>query len=242
MGSKRVQVCIAALACGALAAGCETTKELGSAVGAGAMQGFYNRIFDSPGYGDDGSAPTTVSGSDSGWGEAWSPSGRGVGVAPRGTDAPATRACGDVGDEFALYAGDTLSAVQLAVPTQSGTLTRAQFAELAASGTRLTGPRAGGVLAVAATSEGNAAKFVVQWAKGKHPQLVTVEVSDATGKPVRSADAVPFQPRMALDLDSPTAGGAFDLIYGPAPETHELTLAAAKGASISFVNGSLCGE
>lgn len=235
-----VRVCVAALACGALATGCETSKELGSAVGEGAMQGFYNRIFDSPGYGDDGTAPVTASGGNSGWGEAWTPSGRGVGVAPRSTEAPEARACGSVADELALYQGDTLRAVQTAVTTHNGALTRASFAELARSGTRLAGVHAGGVIAIAETSAGNAAKFVVKWAGEADPQLVTVEVSNAEGQVIRSADVVPLQPQMALDLDSAAPGGEFDLIYGPAPDSHEPTLAAAEGAGLSFVSGSLC--
>ncbi len=152
-----------ALACAAFATGCETTKELGSAVGAGGckLRQPHLRLAElrrRRHRADD------RRGRRQRLGRAWTPSGRGVGVAPRSTEAPEARACGSVADEFALYQGDTLRAVQTAVTTHNGALTRAKFAELAAAGTRLAGAHAGGVIAIAETSDGNAAKFVVQWA------------------------------------------------------------------------------
>ena len=233
-------MCAAAIACCAFATGCETAKQIGGAAGEGVIQGFYNRVFDDSPYGGDSAAPSTVGSGGGGWGNAWSPSGRGVGVAPRGAEAPTARDCGEIADEFALYTGDTLRAVQTQVQTHNGELTRQKFEELSGAGTRLSGTHAGGVIAVAETSDGNSAKFVVQWPSGGDPQIVTVEVSNAAGMLIRSADAVQLQPRMALDLDSPAAGGEFDLIYGPSPNTNELTLAAAEGAGLSFAAGSLC--
>ena len=211
----------------AVALGCagsgEFAKDAATSLGVGALEGFADYV--------------EYGGADS-WGDSWDTSGRGVsGVVPRSAVKPD---CGMADDETQLYVGDLLASPGAFVSTLDGALDRSAYLPLTEAGFRLTGERAGGVIAILQTTAGHRARFVLRW--DDQPMLHDLVVYDlATGEAVLRFDVpMPLAPHAMVNLDPDEAKG-IDLLYGPAPSGRP-TLAAASGAALSFPLESLCGD
>jgi hypothetical protein len=210
----------------ALTAGCagkngEFARDMGMAAGEGALSGFSNYV---------------TYRQENQWGQAWTPSGRGVeGVASR---AAREQDCSAVEDESLLYVGDLLRSPGSFVSTIDGEIDNASWKTLHAAGLRLTGPRKGGAIGILRTTAGRYARFVLQW--GDQPQLHDLTVyNEATGEVVlRFEVPMPLAPHALVNLDKGESEG-FDLLFGPDPDGRP-TLAAGEGAALSFPIASLC--
>ncbi len=218
---------VAASALAVAALGCagagDFAKELGGAVGEGALEGFADYV--------------TYETEDR-WGQAWTTSGRGVeGFGSRSIEKPD---CAAVDDELALYVGDVIRSPGRFVSTLDGELSQRAFESLALGGIRLTGPREGGAIGVIQTTAGRYGRFVLHW--DDQPILHDLVVYDAeTGQAVLRFDRpMPLAPHVQVNLD-PGEGEGFDLLYGPAPDGRP-SLAAGEGAGLSFPMASLCAE
>jgi hypothetical protein len=228
-GRQHAAARAAALAC-ALFVGCALAKGLGVAAGQGALEGFSTQMYEKDGQ-------------DS-WGNAYSVSGRGVGVGTRAAAADPID-CSAVSDEFLeLYGADLLRRLRGRVATIDGTLSKERFDALAQTPFRMNEARHGGAIGVAQTTSGRVAKFVVVFSgegDGARLELHDVTVYESgSGAVVRAAKApLELPSRVAIDLDGMPGEPAYDLRFGPDPSGVP-TLAAASGAGLSFPTASLC--
>ncbi len=207
----------------AIASGCESggkfAKDMGMAAGEGALSGFADYVT----YREENQ-----------WGEAWAPSGRGVeGVASRAASA---QDCSAVTDESLLYVGDLLRSPGSFVSTIDGSIDEASAAQIGKAGLRL--PIQGSAIGILQTTAGRHARFVLQW--GDQPKLHNLTVYNATTgeTTLRFEVPMPLAPHALVNLDAGEAEG-FDLLFGPDPDGRP-TLAAGKGAALSFPIASLC--
>ena len=215
-----VGVCLVGWVLGCAGAG-EFAKDMGSALGAGALEGFAGYVD----YREDE------------WGQSWNPSGRGVsGVTTRSAVTPS---CEGAEDESLLYVGELLRSPASFISTLDGALDRDTYRSLSDLDFRLTGPREGGAIGIVRTTAGDYARFVLVW--DERPELHDLAVYDpASGAPIlRFEIPMPLAPHALVNLDSEESEPGFDLLFGPAP-SGQLTLAAGQGAALSFPLGSLC--
>ncbi len=213
-----ISTCALGLGC---AGGAELARDFGTALGEGAAQGLGGYV---------------SYGSSDQWGESWTPSGRGAtGVAPRSAAKPD---CSLSEDESQLYVGPALANPSSFVSTLDGSLDHAGFQELARTGFRLKGERAGGVIAVLHTTAGRHARFVLRWDERPHLHDVTVYDAGTGEASLRFEIAMPLAPHALVNLD-PGEPEGFDLLFGPGADGR-LTLAAGDGAGLSFPLESMC--